>query len=134
MTTSGAPIQDLEGLEKPVRIGLEAYTSERYARAEQDRLWRKTWLQAGRIEDIPEVGDFITYDILSDSILIVRSAPDRVKAFYNVCPHGGARWWTPRRGSATPGCAIRLGRSTSIPTNASSRGPSTNSILTVRSR
>ncbi|MET1756453.1 aromatic ring-hydroxylating dioxygenase subunit alpha [Novosphingobium sp. RD2P27] len=91
MTELGKIVQAADELVKPVTIGSEAYVSEDYARAEQDRLWRRVWLQAGRLEDIPEVGDFITYDILTDSILIVRTAPDQVKAFYNVCPHRGRR-------------------------------------------
>lgn len=70
---------------------VEAYISEEYARAERDRLWRKVWLQAGRLEDIPEVGNYITYDILDDSVLIVRTAPDTVKAYHNVCTHRGRR-------------------------------------------
>jgi phenylpropionate dioxygenase-like ring-hydroxylating dioxygenase large terminal subunit len=74
-----------------VIFGPEAYVSEEYARAERDRLWRKVWLQAGRLEDIPDVGNYITYDILDDSILIVRTAPDTIKAFYNVCSHRGRR-------------------------------------------
>ncbi|MDE2410269.1 MAG: aromatic ring-hydroxylating dioxygenase subunit alpha [Sphingomonadales bacterium] len=84
-------IQSADDLEKPLLISPEAYTSEQYARDEQDRLWRKVWLQAGRVEDIPAVGDYITYDVLTDSILIVRTAADSVKAFYNVCPHRGRR-------------------------------------------
>ncbi len=71
--------------------GAEAYISEDYARAERDKLWRKCWLQAGRLEDIPEVGNYITYDILDDSVLIVRTAADRIKAFANVCTHRGRR-------------------------------------------
>ena len=71
--------------------GVEAYISEDYARAERDKLWRKCWLQAGRLEDIPEVGNYITYDILDDSVLIVRTAPDKLKAFANVCTHRGRR-------------------------------------------
>jgi len=71
--------------------GVEAYISEEYARAERDRLWRKVWLQAGRLEEIPEVGSFLTYDILDDSILVVRTAADKVQAFYNTCPHRGRR-------------------------------------------
>jgi phenylpropionate dioxygenase-like ring-hydroxylating dioxygenase large terminal subunit len=84
-------VRTAEELEKPVTIGPEAYISQDYARAEQDRLWRKVWMQAGRVEDLPEVGNFITYDILTDSILIVRTAPDKIKAYYNVCPHRGRR-------------------------------------------
>ena len=47
--------------------------------------------RSGRVEEIPEVGNYITYQILDDSILIVRSAPDTIKAFYNVCSHRGRR-------------------------------------------
>ena len=50
-------------------IGVEAYISEDYARAERDKLWRKVWLQVGRVEEIPEVGNYLTYDILDDSIV-----------------------------------------------------------------
>ncbi len=80
-----------EALAAPVTIGVEAYLSPDYARAERDKLWRKTWLQAGRMEDIAEVGDYLTFDILDDSILIVRSGPDTLRAFYNVCTHRGRR-------------------------------------------
>ena len=75
----------------PVMIPVEAYTSEAYARAERDKLWRKVWLQAGRLEDIAEVGSYITYDILDDSVLIVRTAPDTIRAYHNVCSHRGRR-------------------------------------------
>src|ERR1700712_2715696 len=69
----------------------EAYVSPEYARAEQAKLWRKVWLQAGRIEDIPEVGNFITFDILTDSVIIVRTGEDEIQAYHNVCPHRGRR-------------------------------------------
>jgi len=78
-------------LSEPVIIPVEAYISEDYARAERDKLWRKVWLQAGRLEDIPEVGNYITYDILDDSVLIVRTASDTIKAHHNVCTHRGRR-------------------------------------------
>ena len=52
-------------LARPATIGAEAYVSPDYARAEQERLWRKTWPQAGRAEDVPEVG--------SDSVIVVRT-------------------------------------------------------------
>ncbi|MDE2301163.1 MAG: aromatic ring-hydroxylating dioxygenase subunit alpha [Sphingomonadales bacterium] len=72
-------------------IPVEAYVSEDYARAERDRLWRKCWLQAGRLEDIPHPGDYITYDILDDTVLILRQQDGSVAAFRNVCSHRGRR-------------------------------------------
>jgi len=91
MGEAGKIVKATEELQAPVVVPAEAYISEDYARAEQDRLWRKVWLQAGRIEDIPEVGDFITYDILTDSVIIVRTGADSIAAYHNVCPHRGRR-------------------------------------------
>jgi phenylpropionate dioxygenase-like ring-hydroxylating dioxygenase large terminal subunit len=84
-------VQTAEELVEPVTVGPEAYISEDYARAERDKLWRKVWLQAGRVEDVANVGDFVTFDILNDSVIIVRAAPDKLRAFYNVCSHRGRR-------------------------------------------
>ncbi len=78
-------------LSEPITYSVEAYTSEAYARAERDKLWRKVWLQAGRVEDLPQVGSFITFEILDDSVLLVRTAPATIKAYHNVCAHRGRR-------------------------------------------
>jgi phenylpropionate dioxygenase-like ring-hydroxylating dioxygenase large terminal subunit len=86
--TLAEPLEELSGA---LTIGAEAYVSEEYARAERDRLWRRVWLMAGRLEEIPEVGNYLTYDILDDSVVVVRTAPDRISAYYNVCPHRGRR-------------------------------------------
>ena len=77
--------------EKPVVISVGAYVSEDYARAENGRLWGKVWQAACRIEEIPEVGDYVTYDILDESIIVVRTAADKISAYYNVCQHRGRR-------------------------------------------
>jgi phenylpropionate dioxygenase-like ring-hydroxylating dioxygenase large terminal subunit len=91
MTDMGKIVEAADELTAPVTIGPEAYISEEYARAEADKLWRKVWLQAGRLEDIPNVGDFITYEILSDSVIIMRSGENELRAFHNVCSHRGRR-------------------------------------------
>jgi len=78
-----------EDMSEAVTFGVDAYLSRDYARAEADKLWSRVWQHAGRVEEIPDVGDFITYDILGDSILIVRTAPDAIKAYHNVCSHRG---------------------------------------------
>ena len=87
----GKVVKAPEELVAPVNVPTEAYVSPEYARAERDRLWRKVWLQAGRIEDIPEVGNYITYDIIDDSVIVVRSSPSEIRAFHNVCPHRGRK-------------------------------------------
>lgn len=96
MTEMGKIVEAADDLVAPVTIGPEAYISEEYARAEAEKLWRKVWLQAGRLDDIPNVGDYITYDILADSVIIMRAkeegaGPDELRAFHNVCTHRGRR-------------------------------------------
>jgi nitrite reductase/ring-hydroxylating ferredoxin subunit len=74
-----------------VVIPTEAYLSEQYARAEKDKLWSKVWQIACRTEELPRVGDYVTYDIQDESIIVVRSAPEKISAYYNVCQHRGRR-------------------------------------------
>jgi hypothetical protein len=66
---SSRPITD-----RPVVIGAEAYASQSYAREENEKLWPKVWQIACREEEIPEVGDYVTYDIVEESIIV---APGR---------------------------------------------------------
>jgi len=75
----------------PVIIPVEAYTSPEYARAEQQRLWLKVWQVACREEEIAKVGDYCTYDILDQSVIVVRTAADTIAAYHNVCMHRGRR-------------------------------------------
>jgi nitrite reductase/ring-hydroxylating ferredoxin subunit len=79
------------GKEEPMVIPIEAYVSQSYARAENEKLWPKIWQVACREEEIPRIGDYVTYDILDESIIIVRTAPDKIAAYYNVCQHRGRR-------------------------------------------
>ena len=81
----------VEELSEPLTYGVEAFTSRDYAKAEADRLWARVWQMAGRVEEIPEVGSYLTYEIGDDSILVVRTASDKLKAYHNVCPHRGRR-------------------------------------------
>ena len=75
----------------PVAIPVEAYVSPGYARAEKALLWDKVWQIACREEEVPDVGDYVTYDVLENSAIVVRSAPGEVSAFRNACRHRGRR-------------------------------------------
>ena len=72
-------------------IPKEAYFSLEFAALEAEYLWPRVWQTACRLEELPGVGDFVVYDILDDSIIVVRTSPTEVRAFHNVCPHRGRR-------------------------------------------
>lgn len=72
-------------------IHQDRYLSKQFADLEREHLWTKVWQWACRLEEIPNVGDYVVYDVVDQSIIVVRTAKDEVKAFHNVCPHRGRR-------------------------------------------
>ena len=64
------------------RNAVRRYTDPEYHRLEVERVWKKVWQMACREEQIPEPGDFIVYDIVDTSVLVVRTESGRVAAFY----------------------------------------------------
>lgn len=70
-------------------IGVGRYTDRGFAELEFERLWSRVWQVAARVDEIPEPGDYTTYKIGDQSILLVRTDNNAVKAYYNFCPHRG---------------------------------------------
>jgi phenylpropionate dioxygenase-like ring-hydroxylating dioxygenase large terminal subunit len=70
------------------------YFSEEARRLEWDRLWTRTWQIAGRVSDIPKVGDYFLFELGRESFIIVRTGPTTIGAYYNVCHHRGNRLLT----------------------------------------
>jgi phenylpropionate dioxygenase-like ring-hydroxylating dioxygenase large terminal subunit len=63
-------------------------------------MWTKVWLLAGRESDIPAAGDYFTFEIGPESILVVRQTDGTIAARYNVCMHRGNRLCDVGRGHA----------------------------------
>ncbi len=67
------------------------YTNAEFASLEFDHLWPRVWQVACREEEIGEVGEYCEYMIGDQSVLIVRSSPEAIRAFHNTCLHRGTR-------------------------------------------
>ena len=67
------------------------YFSQQEHELEWEKLWKKVWVFAGLAQDLEQVGDYLKYDLGRESFVVVRTTPDEIKAFYNVCPHRGNR-------------------------------------------
>ncbi len=80
-------------LEKMVTYHNEAFLSPEYLEAEKRLLWPKVWQMAERLEDLPAVGDWMTYGVADESVIIIRTGEgdtgQAFRAFHNVCPHRG---------------------------------------------
>ena len=70
-------------------VSIDRYFSKDWHDREVEQVWRKTWQLACRLEHIPNVGDHIVYDIVHDSLIVVRTGPDEIKAYINSCLHRG---------------------------------------------
>lgn len=70
-------------------VSAERYFSKAWHDREVEKVWRKTWQLACRVEEIPNVGDHVVYDIVHDSLIVVRSGPDEIRAYVNSCLHRG---------------------------------------------
>jgi phenylpropionate dioxygenase-like ring-hydroxylating dioxygenase large terminal subunit len=73
----------------PTFVPRERYVSRAFHELEVERVWKRVWQMACREEEIPEVGDHVVYELADLSVVVVRAAPDRIRAFHNSCLHRG---------------------------------------------
>ncbi len=85
-------------------VPTEPCISSEYFRLEQERVFARTWLKVGRVEDIPAPGDYFVQDIAvcQASVIVVRGKDQAIRALHNVCRHRGNRlvWGHETRGKA----------------------------------
>ena len=97
-----APAESLEAKQPAIDNGALIYGKEGYFSPEQmtrewQKIWTQSWLIAGVSSDLQKPGDYFLFRVRSESIIITKTDAG-VKAFYNVCPHRGARLLTEERG------------------------------------
>jgi phenylpropionate dioxygenase-like ring-hydroxylating dioxygenase large terminal subunit len=80
-------------VEVPDRIPKERYYDPEFYALEAEQLWPRVWQMACRLEELQAVGDFVEYEILSHSVVVVRTgdADDEVAAYENSCRHRGVK-------------------------------------------
>ena len=77
------------------------YTDPDIYELDIDKIFMQSWLYAGHMSEIPNVGDYFLFDFANESIVIIRSAIDELKALVNVCRHRGSRVCLDSRGKAS---------------------------------
>jgi phenylpropionate dioxygenase-like ring-hydroxylating dioxygenase large terminal subunit len=88
-------------LERPDRIPVQRYFDPEFYKLECERFWPRVWQMACRLEEIPTVGDYVVYDILDQSIIVVRHDEKTIKAYHNACRHRGVQLATDRGNAAS---------------------------------
>ena len=72
-------------------IPIEPCVSPAYFAQEREKIFKQFWLNVGRLEQIPQPGDYFVKDlpVCHTSVLVVRGRDGRVRAFHNMCSHRG---------------------------------------------
>ncbi len=65
------------------------YTSQEVYEMEKDKIFMKEWLVAGREEEIEKPGDYLTFRVMDEPVLVVRDRLGQINALSNVCRHRG---------------------------------------------
>lgn len=95
-------LEDLAGSFRS-QVSTDRYRSREYAERERAAIWMKTWQIAGRVDDLPKVGDWMEYKLYDQSFLIVRGKDEQLRGFVNACRHRGNALCKGRAGNAKRG-------------------------------
>ena len=65
----------------------ECYTSESFWAFEREAVFGHSWFCVGRLEEVPQPGDWFSIDVAGEPLLVVRGEGDEVHVLSNVCTH-----------------------------------------------
>jgi phenylpropionate dioxygenase-like ring-hydroxylating dioxygenase large terminal subunit len=73
-------------------VPLDPYRTAEFFALERDMVFKRAWLLVGRVEEIPNHGDYVVkrIDPCAVSAILIRGKDERVRAFYNSCSHRGS--------------------------------------------
>jgi phenylpropionate dioxygenase-like ring-hydroxylating dioxygenase large terminal subunit len=67
------------------------YRDPEFHQVEMERVLRPSWQVVCHVSDVPNIGDYHTFDFLGESIVVVRGDDQQVRAFTNVCRHRASK-------------------------------------------
>jgi phenylpropionate dioxygenase-like ring-hydroxylating dioxygenase large terminal subunit len=83
----------------------DSISPEHYER-EREAIFAKTWLNVGRVEQLPRAGAYFTREIdaARTSVVVVKGTDGAIHAFHNICRHRGNKLvWNDYPGVETSG-------------------------------
>ncbi len=99
---TGTTLSDIDFDQYRMRISTDRYTSREIAEREGELIWMRVWQVAGRVDEIPQPGDWKEYKLLDRSYVVVRGHDGEIRAFVNACRHRGNKIFTDGGGNCGP--------------------------------
>jgi Rieske 2Fe-2S family protein len=78
----------------------EFYLSDEVFHYDIEHIWKKNWLFVGFEFQLVNNGDFFTYQIANESVIVIKNNIGEYNAFHNVCRHRGSRLCNSDHGNA----------------------------------
>ena len=89
--------------ERATTLPGEYYTSDAIFASEEERIFARRWLCAGRADALASPGDYRLVHVGRESLIVVRGKDGEARAFFNVCRHRGTRLCAEPAGHFTGG-------------------------------
>ena len=91
MSSLSAQLQHIASLpaDRPMSMPGAFYTSQAQFDHEAATVLRRGWHCLGRMDEIPNVGDFFTLRLLNEPLIVVRQSDNTIAVLANVCRHRG---------------------------------------------
>jgi choline monooxygenase len=96
---SNIPLVSPSDIAHAYTLAAPLYFSPAVFEEERSRLFSTTWQLVGHARQVTNPGDYFTFDLVGEPLLIVRGDDRELRAFYNVCRH--------RAGNPAEGCGNR---------------------------
>src|SRR3990167_8529838 len=93
-----ATAEMLQSRERTFSLPQPFYSDERLFEIDMQEIFHKEWLIAGMTCEIPAKGNYITFQLGNNPIVVIRGADGVVNAFHNVCRHRASRLCTGAKG------------------------------------
>jgi phenylpropionate dioxygenase-like ring-hydroxylating dioxygenase large terminal subunit len=67
------------------------YNSAEFLALEKESIFMRTWQLVGHTSELERPGDYLRFDLLGESAIVLRNNEGQLRAFHNVCRHRAFR-------------------------------------------
>jgi phenylpropionate dioxygenase-like ring-hydroxylating dioxygenase large terminal subunit len=89
----------VEAQKKGYALAQPFYLSDEIFEKDVDCVFYQDWQLAGHVSEILEAGDYFLFEMMKESVIVVRGKDGKVNALANVCRHRGSRVCIAPRGN-----------------------------------
>ena len=89
----------IRALVRPDAVHRDVYLDPELFRLEMERLFARSWIYVGHASQVPRAGDYLTAEIGTEPVFMIRRPDGSVGVLRNRCAHKGAKLLSDRAGN-----------------------------------